>query len=306
MNKYRVTKSAMTMETFDVEALSEQEAIRLCAGKSGKLVSQVDAWSAVLVGSGKPTLPAGFGVYLRRIGAQDSAEVVAERCVRAGMYWALFMVEASDGHLTDLSVTSAWAKVFRAHGLAIGVWSFPGDSRAASVEQSTAAATLLTTVAQEVGAEAVVLDIEQPYKGHPVTLDALIEAAVSTVPPSAVLGVTSYPVPDFHPTLNWRAFAAFAFGSPMFYQSAQDPQIVKRGYAEWSQYVNVFAPSLDGWSGSGAAGADRFSQDITNVCGPAGDPRVPGALVWSESQMDSAKRLVTKERGVGYGWPQSE
>ncbi len=306
MGKYRVTKASMLLESFDVEALSEAEAIRIAATQSGTLVSESAAWSAVQIGSPVPTYKRwqGFGVFLRRLSASDDPSAIADRCVRAGMAWAMFMVEANDGYIASRATTVKWAKEFRARGLQVGAWSFPGDDRAASVEQSAAAGVLLADVASEFEANLVMLDIEKPYKGKPSQMRALIEAVVQEIPPSAVgaCGVVSYPVPSMHPDIDWSQFGVFDFGSPMFYQTAQDSALVERGMNEWSKYTKVIVPTLDGWSGAGASGAKRFSEDITTVCGP-GPARVPGALVWSEAQMDDAKRAVTREMAAKYEWP---
>lgn len=306
IHKYRVTKSSMLLETFDVEAASEQEAIRLCEGKPGALVSQNAAWSAVVTQQGwvARTLPDGFGVYLRRIGSSgDSPEDVADRCVKAGMLWASFMVESNDGYVVSPSTTAAWANVFRDRGLLVGVWSFPGDERAASVEQSSSAAQLLTDVASQISADTVMLNVEAPFKNRPAQLRALIDSTLNSVPASALqaVGVVSYPVPSMHPDLDFSQFSKLDYASPMFYKTAQDPALVERGMNEWAVILKTIAPTLDGWSGSGASGATRFAQDISTVCGP-GPARVPGAVIWSEAQMDTAKREVTRERAALYGW----
>lgn len=305
-NKYRVTKSSMLLEIFDVEAESEQEAIRLCEGKPGALVSQNAAWSAATTqqGSVSTTLPDGFGVYLRRIGSStEGPEAVADRCVKAGMMWASLMVESNDGYIVSPSTTAAWASVFRDRGLLIGVWSFPGDERAASVEQSSSAARLLTDVASQISADTVMLNVEAPYKNRPAQLRALIDSTLETIPASALgaVGVVSYPVPSMHPDLDFSQFSKLDYASPMFYRTAQDPALVERGMNEWAAILKTIAPTLDGWSGSGVSGATRFAQDITTVCG-SGPARVPSAVVWSEAQMDNAKREVTRERAELYGW----
>lgn len=307
MNKYRVTKSTTTMETFDVEAETEAAAISAASSAAGTIVGQNALWSVTLTEQGEDPLPlpdyCGFGVYTRRISAsQADAASAAKRCADAGISWVSLMVEASDGYIVSESSLKLWAAEFMDAGLFVGVWSFPGDARAASTAASVSAANLLTDMARAVDATIVMLDIEKPYKGKPEQMRAMIDALCNRAPEGAWRGVVSYPVPSYHPDLDWAAFKSFDWGSPMFYESAQSPSLISKGLAEWGQYVPVVVPSLDGWSGTGAEGAARFKGDILRVCGEP-PPVVPGAIVWSEAQMDDAKRAVTNEMSTVYGWP---
>jgi len=303
MNKYRVTKSSTSLYTFDVEAGSESEAIQLASSGIGTLVGQGDLWSAVLTEQGESFRPAGFGAYLRRISDnQADAESVAKRCVAAGMNWVSLMVEANDGYIVPAAARKTYSDAFMDRGIQVGVWSFPGSGRAETVEGSVAAAKTLTDAAKEIGSTIVMIDVEAPYKGKSTQLKALVSEVINTAPYLSTIGVTSYPVPSFHADLDWSAFEPCDWGSPMFYTSAQDPSLVSKGFSEWLSYVPALVPSLDGWGGSGADGAQRFKQDILNVCGPV-PANVPGAIIWSEAQMDDAKRAVTREMGAEYGWP---
>lgn len=303
MNKYRVTKSSTSLYTFDVEAESESEAIQLASSGRGTLVGQGDLWSAVLTEQGEAFRPAGFGAYLRRISSsQADAETIANRCSAAGMNWVSLMVEANDGYIVPAASRKMYSDAFRALGIQVGVWSIPGNGRASTVEGSIAAARTLTDAAKEIGSTIVMIDVEAPYKGKSAQLNALVSEVIHTSPDLSTIGVASYPVPSLHADLDWSAFEPCDWGSPMFYASAQDPSLVSKGFSEWLTYVPTLVPSLDGWNGSGASGAERFRQDILNVCGPV-PANVPGAIIWSEAQMDDAKRAVTREMGAEYGWP---
>lgn len=308
MGMYRVTKATTQLEIFDVEAESELDAVAKVAALPGKLVTQNAAWSAVLTDGFTPEpvdCPTGFGVYLRRItGGSSDATIVAERCRKAGILWAHFMVESSDGYVTSPATRSVWARAFKSAGISVGVWSFPGDARSASVQESVSAANLLADAAAEIDAQSVMVNIEKPYKGKPAETEALCDAVYArSSGMSWLCGVISYPIPSYHPDLNWSAMSGFEFASPMFYQTAQDPVAVNRGLGEWYKIVKQVVPSLDGWSGTGVDGAARFREDIVRVCGAPPDPREPGAIVWSESQMDDVKRAVTRDMAEKYGWP---
>jgi hypothetical protein len=171
------------------------------------------------------------------------------------------------------------------------------------VEASNSAAALLCEAADAIDVECVMLNIEEPYKGKTEEMSALCNQTLHLAPANSFVGVVSYPIPSYHPTLNWDAITGFDFGSPMFYTTAQDPVAVNRGNREWSMLVPQVVPSLDGWSGTGVEGASRFRGDIMRVCGATTPPNLPGAIVWSESQMDDAKRAVTRDMAATYSWP---
>lgn len=277
----------------------------LAATTGGKIVAQSVLSSAVMTerGSAPLTYPTGFGVYVRRVTADEAvARQVAHRCRVSGICWAMLMVESSDGYIVPEAARQVYAQAFRDEGLTVGVWSLPGEARAASTHQSWAAAETLTAAAAKLDSKLVLLDIERSYKGRSEELHALVDGTIDTAPEGSSIGAASYPVPSYHSTLDWSAFRSLDYGSPMLYESAQDPDLIAQSFLQWSSYVPVILPSLDGWTGSGAAGASRFEGDVLRVCG-TGPARTPGAIVWSEAQMDDAKRAVTKKMQDRYGWP---
>jgi len=306
MNKYRVTKARTTLEAVDVEAQDEAEAVAKAAELRGLLVGSSTLSSAVLLDEAPPVDefdPTGFGTYFRRIvDNQINAQEAAARCKEAGMAWAVLMVEAVDGYTTSAEARKTYAEALRAAGLTVGVWSLPGQSRAASVEASRAAARDLTDAAKALGAAVILLNVEDAYKGKQTELRALVDTTLGTAPAGSSIGVVSYPVPSWHPDMDWAAFSSLDWASPMFYATAASQESIDRGFDEWLEIVPVVVPSLDGWSGSGLAGAARLEADIRRVCGPA-YARTPSAAVWSESQMDEAKRTVTRRMAGVYGWP---
>lgn len=303
---YRVTSATTSLHTYEVEAESEAEAIEIARAQSGKLVSASVLWDAVKVGDGGGSgkrVPTGFGTYLRRIsGGEAEARSVLAHCQQAKMTWVSLMVEAEDGYTVPLSVTQTYAAIFRENGFRIFVWTFPGDARAASAEASKAAGKLALEYAQAIEANGVMLDIEKPYKGKQEALHALVSEVRGGLTEEQTLGMVSYPVPAYHETIPWEEFKVADWGSPMFYDSAGNATLVERGFVEWGAFVPVIVPSLDGWSGSGAFGANRLTEDIIRVCGAPPVPRVPAALIWSEQQMDDAKRLAVANMASRYSW----
>ena len=308
MNRYRVMKAHTSLEAVDVEALDEAEAVAKAAEMRGLLVASSTLSSAVLLDEAEPVVdfrPSGFGTYFRRIADNaTNAQEAAARCQAAGMAWAVLMVEAVDGYSTSAAARKTYAQALTDAGIAVGVWSLPGPARAASVEASRTAARNLTDAAKALGSTLVLLNVEDAYKGKQAELRALVDTTIETSPAGSSIGVASYPWPSLHPDIDWAAFAALDWGSPMFYSTASSVEAINRGFDEWLSYVPVLVPSLDGWSGSGVSGAARFEGDIRRVCGQS-YPRTPGAAVWSESQMDDAKRAVSRRMATVYRWPTS-
>jgi len=307
MTLYRVTRASTALSIYEVEANSEAEAIQIASASGpGMIVSSSDLWSSVNI---QPVpapirvLPQGFGTYLRRIsGGEAEARAALARCQQAGMKWISLMVEATDGWVVPLSVTEIYAKVFREAGYQIFVWTLPGNTRSESVEASVAAGELVLGYAEDVRAAGIMLDIEAAYKDKPEELHALVTTVANGRSPTQSLGVVSYPIPSYHKDLAWSEFKVCDWGSPMFYETAGNITLVNKGLAEWSEIVSVLAPSLDGWSGTGAAGAERLKQDIIRVCGTVPTVRVDASAIWSEQQMDDPKRFIVLEMGIAYNW----
>ena len=285
MTLYRVTRAFTSLATYDVEASSQAEAIQIASASGTEtLVSTADMWSAVAVNpvlTPVRILPKGFGTYLRRIsGGEAEARPVLAHCQQAGMKWISLMVEATDGWVASLSVTETYAKVFRDAGYQIFVWTLPGESRSASVADSIAAGELALKYAEAVQAVGIMLDIEAAYKGKQEELHALVTTVVGGRNETQSVGAVSYPIPTYHKDLAWDEFKVCDWGSPMFYETAGNISQVQMGFDQWLALVPVLAPSLDGWSGSGEAGAERLKQDIIRVCGMIPTPRERGdALV---------------------------
>lgn len=299
MPRYRVTRTTSRLETWDVEAATEEAALDAARG-SGVFGGESVLSSVVALDTPRPLwLPSGFGVYCRRI--PDGGEsALLERMREAGAVWAALMVEASDGYVVPLERTKSYAEALRGAGLGVIVWTFPGPSRG-NFEGSLSAAELVLTHARACGASAVLLDIEAPYKKEPEALSALIQTTKRGLPAGASLGVVSYPVPSWHATLNPASFALADWGSPMLYESAGDLNTIDRAYREWSALVQTIVPSLSA-VGLGESGAEQLDSDIRRVLGQSAPARSNAAMVWSEQQMDAADRLVVRSSAGRFGW----
>ena len=289
----------MRLETWQVEAASEQGALEAATGPGTVVGEAVLSSASPLEAPAGVWLPRGFGVYCRRIPEGGEAELVA-RCLEAGVSWAALMVEASDGYAVPLERSKRYADALRDAGLGVLVWTFPGVSRA-TFAGSVAAAGLALEHARACGASAVLLDVEATYKREPEALQALISTTSRGLPAGSSLGVVSYPVPSWHATLDSGKFAQADWGSPMLYETAGDPATIERAYREWGALVDVVVPSLSAM-GTGAQGAAKLEADIRRVLGDSTPTRSCSAVIWSEQQMDAADRLVVRSSAERYGW----
>jgi hypothetical protein len=138
------------------------------------------------------------------------------------------------------------------------------------------------------------LDIEAPYKGKPEELRTLIETVDFGLPEGATLGIVSYPVLSWHPTLDTSSFSLAQWGSPMLYESAQDPKLIARANTEWSALVDALAPSL--WTNG------NLAQDIERVFGSTSTPAYQGGPIWSEQSLTTLDRGVLTNASEKYGW----
>jgi hypothetical protein len=287
------------MTSYVLEAESAEEAVERAkqqGSDAGSGFGPVDLWSALPISDDEPYwLPKGWGVYCRRIqGGVPEAQDLVRRCQQASVQWVGLMVEATDGFKVSLETTRTYAEVLQGAGIETVVWTFPGEARAASVQESRDAANLALTYAETIGAAAVLLDIEAPYKGKPEELRTLIETADFGLPEGATLGIVSYPVLSWHPTLDTSSFSLAQWGSPMLYESAQDPKLIARANTEWSALVDTLAPSL--WTNG------NLAQDIERVFGSTSTPSYQGGPIWSEQSLTTLDRGVLTNASEKYGW----
>ncbi len=299
---YRVVRSTTKLESFIVEAASASNAIDACSG-SGTLIGSSAIYDVQEQYAPPPpmNLPSGFGFYLRRIsGGVDAAKELLQRCRESSVRWVSFMVEASDGYRVSLDTTKLYASVL-APELNLWVWTFPGEARASSVEQSVAAAELALEYKRQIGAKGVMLDIEAPYKNRSASLSALVSSTMQGLSGQESLGMVSYPTPSLHPTLDWNLFRHANWGSPMLYNTAATVEGIDKSIAEWSQIVPVIIPSMATYdTASPGTGAEQLNGDIERVMGGP-PPRFSGAIMWSEQSTDAAERQVMSDWAKKYG-----
>lgn len=301
MKQWIVTQASTRMVSYAVEAESEEQAIEAAkaAGTgSGVAYGPVDLWSAVPLEDVEPKvwIPYGWGTYCRNIANNVSdALALVRRCQESSIEWVALMVEGNNGYKVPLDATRTYAQTLQSAGIAVIVWTFPGDARAASVQESREAANLALSYAEEVGADAVLLDIEKPYKGKPEELRTLIETTEFGLGEGMSLGIVSFAVPSWHPTLDKTYFSLAHWGSPMIYDVTDQPATIEKAGAEWSALVaGPVIPSL--WT------QGNLASDIVRVFGESAPARFEGGIIWSEQQITAAQRVSLHASAQRYGW----
>ena len=263
-----------------------------------------------------PTIatPRGMGAYVRGDVAGWSSADASRRAAlarSARLRWVVLMVEAVDGRRPDLTDLQRAATAYHEQGLSVGLWAFPHPTRRDpeyAVEALERALVGLESVG--VPCAGAILDVEATDGGRMRPSAAwareLVQRADALCGPARWLGVTSYPVQAWH-RLPWSDIEhPRAWGSPQLYRSALEPDVVRRSLREWGDRYGALVPSLPVYDVSGgtmapAAQLER-ALDAVLLDARTGRPRVPGAALWSEPQIDRAEAAVLRAWAERHGW----
>lgn len=258
--------------------------------------------------------PRGLGAYVRGDVASWSSADAARRAAvarSARLRWVALMVEAVDGRRVDLQDLQRAATAYAEQGLAVGLWTFPHPVKRDpeyAVEALERALVGLESVG--VPCAGAILDVEATDGGRMRPSAAwareLVQRADELVGPTRWLGVTSYPVQRWH-RLPWADLQLpRAWGSPQLYRSALEPDIVRTSLREWGTGYGALVPSLPVYDVSGGALAPAAQLervlDAVLLDARTGRPRVPGAALWSEPQIDRAEASVLRAWAERHGW----
>jgi hypothetical protein len=238
--------------------------------------------------------PAGLGVYCRALKESvfGSPGEAAEKARRYGVKWvALLGCWQHDegphkGKSTGPQVgLRQYAEAFRLHDIQVWVWGYP----VAGLEHEFV--DRMAQAAAQAEASGWLLDPEVSYKGREPAARRLVELTLDALDESTGLGVTSYPVPTFHPTWPWEAFGGVGFGSPQTYHVSEE--LVARAHREWTaRGWNYLCPSLPAF-GPHARDQERLRAYL------AAQGDVPGIIVWDWSQLQPAEWRVYAEWAAG-------
>jgi len=244
-------------------------------------------------------IPTGFGYYLRRMSSTKDVQGTIKRVKDSKATWISLMVEAEDGYINSKSILKTYSDAFKSNGIKVWVWTFPGNKRAADVEESAAAAALAYETALFVNADGIMLDVEKAYKGKKKQLNQLVNETLdlrngsSNNKPMGV-GFVSYPIPTFHRDIDWTCATKCDFASPMIYDTSKTKQLVDRCYNEYTKYNPVWIPSMATYETESPDSEEKqLKGDFDRIFEGNGNRNIPAAIFWSESTTgDKERKLI--------------
>lgn len=250
---------------------------------------------------GRLPAPVGLGVYVRRHVEQwDAAECArsASRYLAARVRRVSLMVEAVQGRPVGTDALARAAECYREHGIGVELWTFPHPTQ----RPSQAVLEALADARTATGASTCTLDVEAFEQQAPTAqwVRELIDGARGLF---GHVAVTSYPVPAWHRTMPWDAMLSADSGSPQLYESALIADRVRRSFAAWGRLPLV--PSLPAYDvGAGLNAETQLLAALDAVCldPVTRRPRVSGATLWSDPQIDARERRVLADWADRHGW----
>lgn len=258
--------------------------------------------------------PRGLGAYVRGdVSGWSSADAARRAALArsARLRWVTLMVEAVDGRRVDLPDLQRAATAYAEQGIAVALWTFPHPTRR-DPEYAVEALERALVGIESVGVPCAgaILDVEATDGGRMRPSAAwareLVTRTDALVVPSRWLGVTSYGMQAWH-RMPWADLQLpRAWGSPQLYRSALEPDIVRTSLREWGAGYGALVPSLPVYDVSGGALAPAAQLervlDAVLLDARTGRPRVPGAAIWSEPQIDRAEASVLRAWAERHGW----
>lgn len=247
---------------------------------------------------------AGLTLYVRSMRGLSGAELAREAATwrATGARSVALMAESLSGPMGVDGLVEQ-ARAARDHGLRVHLWTFPDHTRRSADDVG---AHLLRAI-ERVAPSTVTLDIERcgPRKRPPsaVWVDTLAALAAASVPTL----VSSYGVRRYHPTMPWASMASprIAGGQPQLYETAMGLAETRRALASWRElYGNrPLYPAIPVYPVSALERVAQLRIAWRHVVLDGGTtPAVPGAYVWSESQIDADERRVLRELVTAAGW----
>lgn len=261
------------------------------------------------------TALAGFGVFCRRDLERWDASAAARRALlyrAAQVRWCGLMVEAVDGWTSDMDDLARVAEVMREEGgMRIALWLFPApadtDAKGRTHGRSAEAVLeLLARAHRRVSPGAIILDLEAHEGRAPsATWAQTIIAGARAL--SADVAVTSYPIPAWHRTMPWAPMQLGGLvGMPQLYTSGLRDDLVGKSLAAWGTGGRELVPALPAYDVSGGTmrPRDQLVDIATRVCldRRTKRPRVAGAALWSDPQIDADELRVLADMAERWGW----
>ena len=159
--------------------------------------------------------PRGKGVFVRNLASSGDPERFAALVQSMGLSWVAVEIlwqETGEPDRLHGSRLAEYAPALLAAGVDIWVWLYPApDGVTRAIERVRAAYERVPEV------RGVIIDPEKPfYSLHYAEPAARLMAGLAAL--GRPIGVTTYPVPAWHPVFPWAAFVKYAsFGVPQVY-----------------------------------------------------------------------------------------
>lgn len=247
----------------------------------------------------------GFGVFVRRnVKVWDAAEAsrraTAYRAAR--VRWVSLMVESVDSHVTDLDDLERAAEVMREEGgMEVGVWCFPNPTAPASRTLDR-----LRAACERVRPSSIILDVEA-YRGVVPAAETVREVVRGARALSSGAACSSYPVPAWHRTMPWAEMLTPGIvRMPQLYQTGLSPRDVERALRAWGGPQETLVPALPAYDVSNGKlkPVDQLIEIATRVVldPRTKRPRVQGAVLWSDPQIDALERRALADMAERWGW----
>lgn len=247
---------------------------------------------------------AGLTLYVRSMRDLSGDELAREAATwrATGAQSVALMAESLSGPM-GIDGLAEQARAARDHGLRVHLWTFPNHTR----RNADAIGAQLSRAIERVAPSTVTLDIERcgSRKQPPSAawVDTLAAKAAAGVPAL----VSSYGVRRYHLTMPWASMAGprIAGGQPQFYKTAMDLAETRRALASWRELYGdrPLYPAIPVYHVSTLERVAQLRTAWRHVVLDGGTtPAVPGAYVWSESQIDADERRVLRELVTAAGW----
>lgn len=165
-------------------------------------------------------MPRGVGVYSMGLSAQVHGTPLqaAQRAKDHGLSFVMLLGCWQDGpgkHAdSNRSDLPDYGAAFREAGVDVWVWGYPWGT----IEQIPRFVQRMRRAAKDAGAVGLLLDPELGFKGDGAKhMPELLRQTLDSLDESLGVGITSYPIPQWHPDMDWAAMGGFGFGSPQTY-----------------------------------------------------------------------------------------